>query len=516
MKYVYGKALTVLLACLYFLLVTSCAAPVTDPVPAAPSAPVIIRINNSVEYQTMEGFGATTRAAVMLTGNGLRDMLEPDLRRRAIEAVYGEAGLTMGNLELWYEPVNDDDDPFHFNWSAFRWEVLDSMYKLLVLPARDHGFDNFALSLKINTRYALKWLQEIRAIDYKLYLDEIAEYVAAGASFWRAETGTVPKYIFLFNEPLSGNRELSSGTAQEIIDIIKAAGDRLRKEGFDEVLFVVPNEETVEKSIETANVILQDEKARGYVGAIAYHAYPYRTSYSSIKQILQTSGSGQPVRREILLRDNLKTLGEKYGLPVWMTEITEGPGNADFAFGAPENLRARAIHIHDEVTYANASAYFGMNNLWDRRTHEAHFKDRNVPFSSQTSSIALVDQEQPAVYITGMGYAIGHYARWIRRGAIRIDVSSTEPLIKVCTFRDKLENKLIMIIINNFDTEKHISVKLDDARITAPVEGELSDDRRRWDRIDSIKSDSGNTFRILASARSVITLSIPVQIPGPE
>ena len=66
--------------------------------------PVTVRIDNAIEYQEIAGFGATTLAGIMLTENGLRDMLGATLRHQAIKAVYHDVGLTLGSLELWLEP----------------------------------------------------------------------------------------------------------------------------------------------------------------------------------------------------------------------------------------------------------------------------------------------------------------------------------------------------------------------------------------------------------------------------
>ena len=97
----------------------------------------------------------------------------------------------------------------------------------------------------------------------------------------------------LFNEPLSGNGELAGGSVPEIIDIVKRAGARLRAEGFATMKFVIPAEETEELSLEHATAVLADPVARPFVGAIAYHPYPYGSTYASVPNILATSGSGQ-------------------------------------------------------------------------------------------------------------------------------------------------------------------------------------------------------------------------------
>jgi hypothetical protein len=105
------------------------------------------------------------------------------------------------------------------------------------------------------------------------------------------------------------------------------------------------------KSLETARAILDDPEARRYVGAIGYHAYPYGSEYCSIRRILADSGRGRPPAARVRARNDLRDLARHYGLQTWMTEISHGEA------GAFDSLRGRAIHIHDEMIYANASSY---------------------------------------------------------------------------------------------------------------------------------------------------------------
>src|SRR3989338_3365615 len=134
-----------------------------------------------------------------------------------------------------------------------------------------------------------------------------------------------------------------------------------------------------------------------------------------------------------------------------MTEVSHGevdPRSFD-------NLLGRAIHIHDELVYANASAYFGMNNIWDTISHKEHFGNRNL-FSEEGTIVLIDNDDTQTVYITGMGYAIGHYARWIKKGAVRIEAESSDPLVQVTAFRDDSQKRMVLVVINNASTEREL------------------------------------------------------------
>ena len=80
---------------------------------------------------------------------------------------------------------------------------------------------------------------------------------------------------------------------------------------------------------------------------------------------------------------------------------------------------ACGIHIHDEMVYTDASAFYGTNAMWDTKTHAEHFAGRGgeAPdaYLTEEDTIVLANNDTQSVLITGMGYAIGDYARWLNR-----------------------------------------------------------------------------------------------------
>jgi hypothetical protein len=476
---------------------------------AAPSSPdVSVRVNGSRMYQTMDGFGATH---IALAQGPKKDYLSPKLRTKAIDAVYAQVRLTTGNVDsgpietpasatdLFRQQANDDDDPFHFNWQGFNFSLVDTTKEKLIDLARPKGFDSFYPGFNVSVHWGNTWMKAIRATDYNRYLDEAAEQVAAGMIHWRDAYGGVPKYLKILNEPTSGNHELDPGSVQEVIDVTKRVGERLKKEGFSTVKFVVPGEETEEKSLETATAILADPDARQYVGAIAYHTYPYGSIYCTISRILETSGRGSPDPERVAVRRRLRDLAAKYELPLWMTEISHG-AVSPLSF---DDLLGRAIHIHDELVYANAAAYFGMLNMVD-----AHATRGRDPFTEE-GSIAIIDPTWDKVYITGIGFAIGQYARWIPRGSFRVDATTSHPLLLVTAFRDEARKRLVLVFINNETQPTTVKVQLKDFAQELPLKftGEQSTAQGAWAPVLPIEFADSSQIRFSLSPRSVTTVA---------
>lgn len=476
------------------------------PVQPPSAGPTSVEVNAAIEHQSIDGFGATVRT---LATDG-RDWLTPAQRARAVDAVYRQVGITMGKIDPtllerrggFDQGQNDNADPSVIDWTGFETAGLDTVKpKLLALPEA-LGFENYQLGQMINTRWASPWLAELRGTDYNRYLDEAAEQVAAACVYWRDRFGSVPRFLQLFNEPLSGNGELKGGTTRDLVDIVIRTGDRLKREGFDAVRFVVSSDETEEKSYESAAAILADSRARAYIGAIGYHPYPYGSVYVNVPRLLQTSGMGRPDAGRIAARRRLRDLARTYGLPLWMTEVSNGGVDAR----SYDAFRARAIHIHDELAYADASAYFGMHNMWDMASHQLHFGSTDT-FFREEGNIALLENTTGKLYITGIGYAIGHYARWLRRGAVRLDAVSGDTLLQVTAFRDDAQRKVVLVLINNADAGRGVSVKLDGIRVEGQIRGEQSTPSAYWTLVPPFFPKTATSFDVNVLPLSVTTIA---------
>lgn len=485
---------------------------------AAPSATttardqsVTITVDGALRHQIIDGFGATH---LPLVYQDVGDVLGPELRAEAIEAVYGQVGITLGNVSAdllesrggWDERANDNADPFTIDSGGFQTFQADVVKEKLIDLAQPFGFTDFYLAQPVNLRWASPWLGEIRSASYSLYLDEAAEQVVAGQTYWRDTFGIVPQHVQFLSEPFNGNNLLLDGRPQEPADLVARAGARLREAGFEKLTFVVPNDETVRTSLQIAGSILSDPQARPYVGAIGYHTYPYGSAYSNIPSILSTSGIGRPDQGELNARAELRALGQKYGLPVWMTEVSHGDVDPRSYAG----FRARAIHIHDELVYAAASAYFGMLNLWDTYSQEVHFGNRDLFSPDNEGTIVFVDLETKTVHISGMGYAIGHYARWLERGAVRIEASSNDALLQVVAFRDDQAQRFVAVIINNTTQARTVDIRLSNLRLSGNLGGEQSTAEAYWQALPPMALGSADQFQLTVPGESVTTLAAPI------
>ena len=405
---------------------------------------------------------------------------------------------------------NDNPDAMTIDPTGFNFANFSVLNATVLTPARVNGFFGTEFGPLLDYRYQLDWLRVLRGQDYERYLNEAAENVLAIVQHWQSVNGQAPRLVHLFNEPTSGNTEIFSSATQEVVDLVARVGTRLRAAGIMETRFIVPNEETMARSLAVASAILANPVAGPFVGAIGFHQYPYGSASVSPRRVLSTSGAGLPdpaTRQELT---QLRALGTRYGVPVWMTEVSEGPGNADYPFGAIEHVMARAVHIHDVLVYGGASAFFGMNTIWDAVTHDQHFAGRSVPFLADEMAIILVDQPQNRIRITGAGYAIGHYARWLDSTAVRVESTSGNDRVIVTAFRDPRQPRLVVVITNTNDKPRRVSIALRGATASGTAVGETSFGTVRWQAFQpAVRSDGTVSYTVAAS--SVATVAIPIR-----
>lgn len=353
-------------------------------------------------FQTIHGFGgsarvfddphvfenfdpSTGRAATVLTEgqrNDVREALYRDLGLTRIRPVQPDTAVGAG-----IEPSNDNGDPMVTNPAAFNfgWKNLDA-HVPNAEAARQRGVHTVFLS-PLNRE---SWMGASAATDVKEY----AEWLLAMVRRFAAQGGRLT-HLSLVNEP-SWNRNTMSGAF--IRDVIKELGPRLAAEGLL-VPFVVPDDVRASDATAKATTILSDPGARKYVGALATHLYDQSTSNVA----------------------GLSALAKKYGLPLWMTEFST---QALSTAGRPATPLEWAVLMHDLLAQYDVSAidymwgYFGQ---WDGAGTAL------ITLNHDGSTYKGFTRNKPYYYF-------GQFSRFVRPGARRVAVSSSESSIKVTAY----------------------------------------------------------------------------------
>ena len=262
---------------------------------SAQTSNVVVVADIDQPRQVIAGFGGASSTALRYGSPG---DLTDTLRRRAIDAAFGEvrlnlglAGTTLEGPPNTYPGSNDNSDPNVIDWNRVQGSEED-LFRRWVLDfasnsgktAKQLGLSGYTIGGTVpNVRWANPWMYDLRRTNYTRFIEEAAENVLEDVSYYQRTFGEVTPLYWLGNEQMSGNSALGKNGSdfgaiaptQQMVDFVKAAGARLANVGFGSVKFIVGTEETEEASYALAAAILGDPVASGFVGAIAYHTYPY-------------------------------------------------------------------------------------------------------------------------------------------------------------------------------------------------------------------------------------------------
>ena len=503
-------------------------------------ADVTVNVDNNVEHQEWLGFGAHYEP---LMYSGLGDVLTSAQRTEALRQLFEEVGVTTGHFStgaieapasstlgtFWENRGNDNIDPFNTNANGFYLGFQNlfktKIYDQLSASAKDKW--DVIPNFRVN-KNRQSWLFAMKGTNYQGFLNELAEAALVTVQDYTNTYGDQPPFALVANEPHSGNIEIADRSStpdylQTYTDIVKTIGARLVAAGYTTKL-VIAAEETTSISYETAQAVMNDVQARQYVGAIAFHNYPYSGDYSYIPNILNSSGSGSPEAVLLIRRTEMRNLAAQYGIQLWMNEVSNGYRNY---YGASDGVlnndfravRGRSIHIHDEMLYARINAFYGMNAIWDWVSEQEHFADREDVSTWQYGhgNIIQVDQANNKVNITGIGYAIGHYARYFGKGAQVVDSNVSDALVQVTAVRDDADNEMVFVIINNANTNRSASINLANIMVSGQVNGIRStvqvaanDTSTFWVPLTPFAPTANNQINLTLPAESVTTIAVPI------
>lgn len=356
-------------------------------------------------FQRIDGFGSSARSFSdphVFDVQGAAPKMSEAQQNAVLDELYVQLGLTRirpvqpdtaaGPPPVGIETANDNSNPLATDLTAFNFEGrrLDE-HTPVVARAKQRG----ATVAWISPLNREPWMGVSAGTDD---VGEYAEWLLAQVRRF-SQRGARLDYISVANEP-SYSRNTMSG--EFIRDVIKSLGPRLKAEGLL-VPFVVPDDVRASAGAAQARIVLADPGARRYVGALATHLYD------------------EPLAKLAALR----SLAQRYGLPLWMTE---------FAVGAMASMRPRgsaaprpvdwALLMHDLLATYDLSAvdyFWGYIGASD---------------AAQGSLIQLNHDGKTyrGFTRTKLFYYFGQYSRFVRPGALRAEMTSTNDRIRASAY----------------------------------------------------------------------------------
>jgi len=367
---------------------------------------VNVAVDTSKTYQTIEGFGTMWTYWAWLPQYD-----DPNF----FDMVVNDLGVSLVRVEIPgdLEAVNDDEDPSHFNWSAFNVSYMDRLMRFCQ-EFKKRGVsrflgDTFSPGAFLKTNRAHEWGGYLRADMW----DEYAEFMTAFIILARKNWGINITDITIQNELLF--IEWYSSCVyhpQAAREAVRALMRRFKGDGVGTRIHMPEDMMTYDRMMRYIRPTMEDPETKEFPGHFCTHRL----------------GGFDEVRR--FYNDT-----RQYNRQLWMTETSGHPQNWTGAM-------KMASDIYDYLVGGNFSVW-----VYLRLT---------VPSGGGG---LMVDGRPAPKY-----YAAKHWYRYVRPGALRVDAQSTEDDLLVAAFRHDVDGTLTVVLINRSDQDAAV-------HLTAPGRG---------------------------------------------
>ena len=399
-----------------------------------------VEVDLGAPRQVIQGFGTSNRVwNDPHLGNQPTVSVPAAAQAQILSLLYRRLGLTR------VRPIVDPGvqrtagGAFNFGWK------LGDAHIAFVKQAKRYGLKTYFPSPATTEQW-------MRADDPGAYVD----WSMAVLKYWRAQ-GVELALFSPLNEPrINGNYP-----PRWLHDVVVQLGARMRAAGLETKL-VIPDDENPADAYRRASAVLQDPKARQYVGALAYHTYS-----QDLSDIVR-----------------LRQLGTKYSLPVWMTEWNNGSGG-DWrkAMGWAERM-----HLVLTVGGVNAVDYmWGYFGSWD---------------GAQLLSVDFDGGTYRGFAATPAYWLTGQYSRYVRPGSVRVAATPAAGRVLTSAYKDK--KRVIVVATNPGHAPEKIEIAIRNGKLKGAVRPVRSSATEKWRSLTPL-AVRGGSFTASLPPQSVTT-----------
>ena len=400
---------------------------------AKPDAGATFQINDSVKYQKMDGFGASLMEAGLITLNTLPAEKQEDVLRSLFGPREG-AGFTamktpIGGTDFqsagpWYTYDDAPGDTELKNFSVER-DFGPNGVGTYILRARKYG--NFALQAPMD--YPPDWMlynvKNHKDIDPKYY-PVLAKYFVRYLEEYK-KRGITIDYLSLFNEPEKVYTKIKYPEIRTLLrDFV---GPAVVQSGLSTKMMLSEAPERGD-AYKRYPVVLDDPAARKFVSVVGYHGYDYK-NFAKIAR-----------------------LTAKYSdLPFWMDEFCYA-----YEAGIPRSKKLPVYDFDDGDYWGNtifndleagASAWLYWNAILDETGGPwAISVVHGNPDPNEQHPVVIVNKTTHEVTYTGTYYYLAHFSKFVRPGAIRVQVIGKSEGVRVMAFQTP-EGGLVAQLLNS-------------------------------------------------------------------
>jgi len=412
-------------------------------------------------YQTITGFGGSFTESTAY----LLNQLSREKRQTILDAYFGENGakysLTRTHMNSCdfslsnysYAPVENDFELEHFSVKEDSDDIIplikDAMalskegFKIVSSPWTAPPWmkdNNDWRGGKLLPKYNDTW-----ALFFSKYIEA---YKKEGIDIWG---------FTIENEPLGNdnNWESMHFTAEEMTHFVQNhLGPKLEADGHDVKL--LGYDQNREHLKEWVDAMYKNEATSKYFDGTAIHWYA--STYEVFPEALQYAHRKAPTKHIIQTEACIDAEIPKWKDDAWYWKKEATDWGWDWA---PEEDK----HLHPKYAPVNRYArdIIGCLNNWvdgwidwnmvlDRQGGPNWFKNWCV-------APVIVDTEKDEVYFTPLYYVMTHFSKYIRPGAVRIGLETSDDSI-LLTAAKNLDNSIVIIAFNPSETRKNFEIQL--------------------------------------------------------
>lgn len=406
----------------------------------------IVNIYEDVQYQQMIGFGAAITESAAYNYS----LLSPEDKKRFLELYYSREkgiGYNFGRtcinssdfgLDVFCYVQEGDETLETFNIDRDRKYVIPMLKDILAYtqeevmlfaspwspPAYMKDNNSPVKGGSVKPEYKRLW-----ALYYTKYIKAYAE------------EGITISAISVQNEPKAKQTwESCYYSAEDEREFIRQyLAPVLEEEGLGHIKIIIWDHNK-ERVYDRAREIFTSKEVEERVWAVAHHWY-----------------SGDHFEAPRLVH-------EKYGKPLISTEICGS------IYDDPHDLAEQYGREICENCNSFMGAFCDWNILLDQEGGPFHLRVAKdvviggVVFESKSRGChapVLYDTEKKELKVTDLYYYIGHFSKYVQRGAYRIATTKYRRELNTCAFQNP-DGSIVLVIQNNADTEVPVNVRHQD------------------------------------------------------
>jgi glucosylceramidase len=421
-----------------------------------PHEHVDFKVDETLRYQTIVGFGASFLEAGMICLNSL----QLDQQEAVLRSLFDEdrgAGFSAMKTPIaatdfmsagpWYSYDDKPNDVLLENFTINRDLAPNGVLRYI---KRAEKYGHFVLEAPMD--YPPDWMLVDRDTRAKQdvqdrYFDTLALYYMQYLQAY-AKQGITIDYLSPFNEP---------GIYTHIsYDRIR----RLIRNHIGPLLFrahlktrlMISEAENRGAAFRSYPSVLEDPAARQYVSALAYHGYQFRDF------------------------DKLSALHDRYpALPIWMTEVCHA-----YICGTSKSIRLPLKDFEDGDFWGNvifsdlqagASAWIYWNMILDQNGGPWLVSPTHAdPDDNVQQPLVIINRQSHEVVYTGAFYYLAHFSKFVRPGSVRLGVVGSLDRIRAMAFETS-EKHVVIELINSRPKEARacLAMRLRSFDITLPA-----------------------------------------------